>query len=287
MKIELSDTMLLAYLEGEVTQSQAAAIEAALAASPAEQRRLEALRRILGHLSSTPAELDEIDLVPRVRQAIATIPAPAPRRRHGWPLLAAAATLLVATSTLVAGGQLWSRAREAPAPPPADAFRVKSDQGRGAATELDRWVGITAYRVAPGARPQRVDGRVRQGDGLLFSFDNLGQAPFAHLMIFAVGAAGQVYWFYPAYEDAGSDPVSISIRERGSSAVELPDLIHHDVPVGPLAIYGVFTRAPLQVSAVEDAIAGLVRASRWDPGQPARLPIPGAGQEILRVRVEP
>ena len=37
MKIELSDTMLLAYLEGEVTQSQAAAIEAALAASPAPE----------------------------------------------------------------------------------------------------------------------------------------------------------------------------------------------------------------------------------------------------------
>lgn len=287
MKIELSDKMLLAYLEGEVTQSQAAAIEAALADAPAERRRLEALRRMLGHLSSTPAELDAIDLVPRVRQAIATMPAAAPRRGRGWPLLAAAAMLLVAASTLVAGGRMWPLAREAPVTPSADELRVKSDGEIEPAAALDRWVGITAYQVVPGAPPRRVDGRVRQGDGLLFAFDNLGRAPFDHLMIFAVDSAGLVYWFYPAYEDAASDPASISIRGRGSSAVELPDLIHHDVPAGPLAIYGVFTRAPLRVSEVERAIAALVRGARWDPRQPPRLPIPGAGQQILPVRVEP
>src|SRR5690606_27654335 len=106
-------------------------------------------------------------------------------------------------------------------------------------------------------QPARVAGHMRKGDGLLFSFDNLGPAPFAYLMIFAVDGAGEVYWFHPAYEDAGTDPRSIAVSGQGGSAVELPDLVHHDVPAGRLAIYGLFTRAPVRVSTVERTVAEL------------------------------
>jgi hypothetical protein len=315
MKIDLSDKMLLAYLEGEVTQSQAAAIDAALADAPADRRRLERLRAMLGHLAGTPEELDAVDLVPQVRQAIAALPAPAPRQRQVWPLLAAAAALLVTTSSLVAGGLLSgeratmnegavAQGRASGGDPE---FRVKSAQGQAGPTEAqahaesDRWVGITAYRVPADAAeepPRRVSDRMRRGDGLLFSFDNLGPAPFAYLMIFAVDGAGEVYWFHPAYEDAGADPVSISITgsiadttgatgERGQSAIELPDLVHHDYRAGELAIYGLFTRAPVHVSAVEGAIATLVRSGSWNVAQPPRLPIPDSGQQVVPVQVEP
>jgi hypothetical protein len=308
MKIDLSDKTLLAYLEGEVTQSQAAAIEAALADAPADRRRLERLRSMLGHLTGSDQALDAVDLVPQVRQAIAALPAPAPRRHQLWPFLAAAAMLLVATSGLLAGGWLSGRATDVGEVAHGTAgeheFRAKSAQGQAGAgaralAESDRWVGVTAYRVPVGEAqkpPQRVSGRVRRGDGLLFSFDNLGPAPFAYLMIFAVDGAGEVYWFHPAYEDAAADPVSLLIqaagnsaggRERGQSAIELLDLVHHDYPAGGLALYGLFTRAPVRVSTVEAAITGLVRSGAWNVARPPRLPVPDSGQRIVPLQVEP
>lgn len=306
MKTDLSDKTLLAYLEGEVTQSQAVAIEAALADAPADRRRLERLRTMLGHLAASDDALDAVDLVPELRRAITALPAPAPRRHQLWPFLAAAAMLLVTTTGLLAGGWLGrpdpGGLAQGTAGDPE--FRAKSAQGRDgdaaarAAAESDRWVGITAYRVPadqPEAPPRRVDDRVRRGDGLLFSFDNLGPAPFTHLMIFAVDGAGEVYWFHPAYEDAATDPVSISVqaaagaagRERGQSAIELPDLVHHDYPAGKLAVYGLFTRAPVRVSTVEAAIAASVRSGAWNVARPPRLPIPGSGQKIVPLQVAP
>lgn len=287
MKIDLSDKTLLAYLEGEVTQSQAAAIDAALADAPADQRRLERLREMLGHLAGAPDELDQIDLVPAVRGAIGAMPVPAPRRRQTWPLLAMAAVMLLATSGLVANQLAGSGVGQE-----GDGeFRAKAAGARALAAADDRWVGVTAYRVAADApaeaQPQQLSERMRRGDGLLFSFDNLGPTPFDYLMIFAVDSAGEVYWFYPAYEQAGADPASIAIRARGQRGVELPDLIRHAFPAGPLAIYGVFTRAPLQVSRVEEAIAALVRTGAWSASRPPRLAIAGAGQEVVSVRVEP
>jgi hypothetical protein len=287
MKIDLSDKTLLAYLEGEVTQSEAAAIDAALADAPSDQRRLERLREMLGHLAGAPDELDRIDLVPAVRGAIGAMPAPAPRRRQTWPLLAMAAVMLLAATGLVANQLAGSGAGQ----DGADEFRAKAAGEHTAAAENDRWVGVTAYRVpadAPAeAQPWQLGERMRRGDGLLFSFDNLGPTPFDYLMIFAVDSAGEVYWFYPAYEQADADPGSIAIRGRGQRAVELPDLIRHAFPAGSLAIYGVFTRVPLQVSRVEEAIAALVRAGAWSASQPPRLAIPDAGQEVVPVKVEP
>lgn len=308
MKIELSDKTLLAYLEGEVTQSQAAAIEAALADAPADQRRLERLREMLGHLAGAPDELDQIDLVPAVRSAITAMPAPAARRRQTWPFLAMAAVMLLAAGSLVAnrfagsaagpgsggaGGQTGGSGAGAAAPVEMGdpEFRAKAAGADTPGAANDRWVNVTAYRVAAdapaGAEPAPLGTRMRTGDGLLFSFDNLGPKPFGYLMIFAVDRAGEVYWFYPAYEQAGADPASLDIRRQGQRAVELPDLIRHAFPAGPLAIYGVFTHAPLHVSRVEESIAALVRAGAWNASQPPRLALPDTGQEVAAVKVEP
>lgn len=324
MKIELSDKTLLAYLEGEVTQSQAAAIEAALADAPADRRRLERLREMLGHLAGAPDELDQIDLVPAVRGAIAAMPAPAARRRQTWPFLAMAAVMLLAAGSLVAnrfagsagsaggaggqgGDQTAGGAATGGAAPADTEFRAKAAGPDTPGAANDRWVNVTAYRVAAdapaGAEPEPLGARMRTGDGLLFSFDNLGPKPFGYLMIFAVDRAGEVYWFYPAYEQAGADPASLDIRgdirgdvrgqgrgstpAEGQRAVELPDLIRHAFPAGPLAIYGVFTHTPLRVSRVEESIAALVRAGAWNASQPPRLALPDAGQEVAAVKVEP
>lgn len=293
MKTELSDKTLLAYLEGEVTQSEAAAIEAALADAPADQRRLERLREMLGHLAGAPDELERIDLVPAVRRAITDMPAAAPRRRQAWPFLAMAAVMLLAASGLVAKRYAGDAAGQGEGGQAAgdSEFRAKAAGPDTPGAASDRWVNVSAYRVAAdapaGARPEPLGQRLRPGDGLLFSFDNLGATPFGYLMIFAVDGAGEVYWFYPAYEQAGADPASISIRGQGPRAVELPDLIRHSFPAGPLAIYGVFTHAPLRVSRIEESIAALVRAGTWNAGQPPRLAIPDAGQDVAAVRVTP
>jgi len=269
MSSKLDTRELAAYLEDEVTASEARAIEAALAGDAEARKRLGELRALGDALSAPLPELERVELTSRVRKALAE-PAPSPsgrRRPRTWMLGAAAA--LAAAFALVVGARP-ERSQDAE-------FRAKS---AAIAPNGARWAGIEVHRVDATGASERVRERLSPRDGLVFSYTNLGPAPFEYLMIFAVDAQGRVYWFYPAYEQAGTDPAAVAIQKR-TSETRLPDVVHHDFAPGTLSIHGLFARRALRVSRVE----------AWIGEHGARLesapPLPETSLHGVEVRVEP
>src|SRR5262245_52209400 len=83
----LSSRTLGAFLEGEVTRSEAEQIEAKLHDCALSRRRLERIAEIRRSLTELPDELDGVDLVDGVRQAIMAGSAAPVRAARGrwWP----------------------------------------------------------------------------------------------------------------------------------------------------------------------------------------------------------
>jgi hypothetical protein len=255
---------LAAYLEGEVTGSESAALEAQLAEMPAARRSLARLRDTRDALGAPIPELEGIDLAPRVARALR---APAPPERRRVPLWAGLLTAGALAAVVLA---LSLR--------PSDEFRVKSASG-GDDRATDRWAGVQVYHVEGSGKPRRLGDRVSAREGLLFSYTNLGPRPFESLMLFAVDARGEVRWFYPAYESPGTNPTSVPIKP-GEAEVALADAVYHDFPAGPLVLYGVFSHRPLRVLEVESVVGGT-------HGAPARLPFPDVAVRRLTTRIDP
>jgi len=263
----ISTETLAAYLEGELTQSESAHLSEELREDADAQRRLEQTRRIFDVLRRQDSELEGLDLVVGVRQALLEPPKPTWRRPAGW---------LAACSVAAAAGVAFFAAFRTPTVADSE-FRARSVSPNAA--EGTRWAGIKMYRSRPGAEPELVQGRVSRHDGLLFAYSNLGARPFDCLMLFAVGASGQIHWFYPAYEQLGENPQSIRI-EHGSADVMLNDVVRHRYAPGPLSVYALFSRQPLRVLEVE----------RWlgqQQGQPPnRTPFGDTSLQRVSVKVE-
>ncbi len=98
------------------------------------------------------------------------------------------------------------------------------------------------------------------------------------MMVYAVDAAGEVRWFYPAYEAAGTNPSSIAIQAGAN--VLLAEVIRHPFAAGPLTLQALFSRAPLRVSQVEAWLA-------TRPAADAAPPWPDVYRQILISSVEP
>jgi hypothetical protein len=256
---------LAAYLEGEVTASEAAALEAQLAERPAARRRLAELREMGAALGQPVPELEAIDLAARVGRAIRS-PAPIPRRRTPvWAGLLALGAAGAAAAILVGS-------------PRHDEFLARS--AAAGSTDGERWAGVQAYRVGEAAgAPRPLGEQMAAGDALVFSYTNLGPRPFAYLMIFAVDARGEVRWFQPAYETPGSDPPSIGVA-AGQAEAPLGEVVRHDFAPGPLVIYAVFSRQPLHVRQVEAVVGGA-------RGAPAGLPFEDTVVRRLSTQITP
>ncbi|HKE15076.1 MAG TPA: hypothetical protein VKB80_09440 [Kofleriaceae bacterium] len=254
---ELSTETLVRYVLGEMTRSESEEAERAIADSRRLQARVAELRAMMDELARPPGWVAGTDLVGEVRARMAR-PPEAPARRRGW-VVGGMAVAAAAVAILVVRGS---------GEPDGSGFRVKGS----AAADPDRWVGIELSRGD--AQPPIAPGQRLSAGELMVRYTNLGPAPFDYLMVFAVDAAGQVAWFYPAYERAGTDPAAIRI-ERG--AARLPDLIEHRFAPGRLTVCGLFLRRPLTVGKVEAALAGRQPA----PGE--RLPFSDAGQHCFDV----
>ena len=277
----VSPHLLVAYVDGDVTPSQAAAVERALEQSPELRRRADDLRRITTTLSGPVAELDAVDLTASVRAAAAEIArerrdrAAAPRVRWfwRWPAfagLAAAGMAALALLVVRPGGHPDGAGDD------EAGMRAKS-AGGAAASAPERWAGISAYRVTEGGSPERLGARISSDDGLLFTYTNLGARPFTHLMIFAVDASGQVRWFHPAYQQAGTNPASITIEANAN--VPLAEVVRHPFAAGPATVQALFSRRPLRVDEVE---AWLERR----PASNAAPPWPDTYRQIFTTSVE-
>ncbi|MFZ5897019.1 MAG: anti-sigma factor family protein [Myxococcota bacterium] len=257
---------LAAYLEGEITASERAGIEAELRDSADARRTLDQLQNVKNLLATPAVDLESIDLASRVRAAVRH-PAggrKAARRQRWSPLWLGGLAACV-------GGVLFIVAR------PNDDAEFRSKANATISSEGNRWAGIQVYRVSDGGAPERLSARMAPHDGLLFAYTNLGKQPFNYLMIFAVDAANQVRWFYPAYETVGTNPKSIAI-ERGRANVALGDLVQHDLADGALTLYALFTKEPASVLEIEAWVK--------EHGRPmGESPVPGGLLQRLDVQV--
>ena len=115
------------------------------------------------------------------------------------------------------------------------------------------------------AETQRAGNVVRTDESLAFSYVNPPSIGACCVMVFARDAAGRIFWFWPAWENAAEDPQSLPISASGS-AVELPEAVRHALQPGPLTIVGLFTPKPLHVREVEAAVANGLEGLQAFPG---------------------
>ncbi|HET7542632.1 MAG TPA: hypothetical protein VFK05_22330 [Polyangiaceae bacterium] len=231
---------LAAHLEDEVTPSERAAIEAELRESASARRTLEQLRNLKELLAAPAPNLENMDLAARVRVAVRKeqkAPPPPPRARR------LAAFLLGGLAACIGCALFFSHRQ-----PEFSEFRAKGDDSP--LLEGRRWAGIQVHRLGERDNVEPLGATLSRNDGLLFSYTNLGQKPFDYLMIFGADAAGEVHWFYPAYESTAQNPVSIAIA-HGRANAPLGELVQQDLAEGPLVLYALFTKQPLSVLEVE------------------------------------
>lgn len=260
--------LLTAYLEGEVTASERAKIEAELNDSAEARRTLEQLRKVSKLLGAPAPELESMDLTARVRAAVRQpAPLPTPRSRRLASLWLGLAACLGAVALFALNPQQTRN---------DDSSEFHTKANRTAGSEGNRWAGIQIFRVRGGAAPERLGGEMKSGDGLVFSYTNLGEHPFEYLMIFAVDGENQVRWFYPAYESAGTNPESIAI-ERGHASVALGELLQHDFADGSLSIYALFTNVKANVLQIENWVK--------QHGAPTESPVPDGVLQRIDTRV--
>lgn len=171
----------------------------------------------------------------------------APRRRVlPWRVLAAAAVVLLVlpASYLVFRG-VGDR----------DSFRARG-QRAGLPPALSTLAGVEPL-VVRGDRWSALHGgsRMLPGDGLAFRYDNISDRRL-YLMAFAVDAAGEVHWFYPAYRSARTDPASVAL-EPGVRGRLLPEVAQPEgVPSGRLRVVCLVSGASTTVKQVERRVAG-------------------------------
>jgi hypothetical protein len=101
---------------------------------------------------------------------------------------------------------------------------------------------------------QRAGSVVRAGESLAFSYVNPAPVGDCCLLVFARDAAGHVFWFWPAWNDAADDPTSLPIAST-AEPVELTEAVRQPLEPGALTIVGLFTPRPLHVRQVEAAVA--------------------------------
>lgn len=223
---------LLQYIEGELTVAQAQKLEAELSRSAVLRDEHARVKRLTTQLGADEPEFAGVDLVPELHRLM-VLPAARGQSRT-WRTLAAAGVAVAA-----AAGIAFVVVSTEP-PSPAE-FQV-----RGSNEDAAKWVGLEVYQ----ADHSPLDEVVHRRQALAFSYRNTGPNPFGYLMIFARDTRGRVFWFYPEWTDAKTDPASIPIG-ASDSAVHLRELITHEYELGPLTLHALFTRRPLRVTDVE------------------------------------
>lgn len=126
---------------------------------------------------------------------------------------------------------------------------------------------LRVFRVEGGAGSALgADAAIQRGDELAFAYRNpLGRA---WLLVFAVDATGNVYWFHPAWTDAAEDPLAIPAT-RSEELVELPSATAHAWSASPVTVYAWLSDQRRSVREVEAVL------------KPGALSVP-AGDVLLR-----
>lgn len=187
-----------------------------------------------------------------------------PTRREWprWPFVAvpAALAMVVALSVRPSDPEL-----------PEPEFRARG--GNVASEDMHARLGAQLFESEPGSREHgrglSEGATIEQGRGLTFRvFNRTGKS--IYLMLFAVDAARDVHWFYPAYVDARSNPESIRL-DASMQVTDLPEGVVPSSPAaGPFVVHAVFSSTPLKVSSIEQRV------------EQGALPPPGASSIVER-----
>ncbi|PZR12241.1 MAG: hypothetical protein DI536_15145 [Archangium gephyra] len=247
--LEPDDEELLRFAAGEVPAERAARLEAWARGEPSRAARVAEAKALVAAL--VPNQ-EPIDLLAGVERRIAL------RRRRTWQRRA------IITAAAVACLSVWW-ARQ------PDEVRIK-----GTTLNADQWAGVELYRLE-GTTPARLGETMEPNDSLLVAYRNGGQQPFTHLLVFGVASSGELYWYYPAWDNADDDPQAIAI-EPNDRLLELHERITHELPRGRLVLHAVFARRPLRVSEIERLAA---QANALSP-----LPLPETAQQRIVVEVQ-
>ncbi len=244
----------LRFHEGQLTLSRSQELQDGHLQCEVCRAAQDEAKALLERLLDVPPEVAKLDLVPSVIAAVAQPQRPAWRRWIWAPALA---------SAVLVGFGLRNVQPE---------FRSKGAEVK----TMDAWVGLEVYAVEGRVtRPLR-GAAIQPCAALAFSYRNIEEArDFSRLMIFGVHERGEVYWYYPAYVDASSDPVSILVPISGGGA--LPDRISHDLEPGALRLYALFSGRPYSVKEIEALLKSVPSGGR--------LPLANTGQHIIRLEV--
>jgi anti-sigma factor RsiW len=108
----------------------------------------------------------------------------------------------------------------------------------------------------------RTNSTIAAGAALSLDAFRTARAPKA-FMAFAIDAGGEVHWLHPAYEDAASNPHSLTLAHEGF--LRLPESVVLDQPnTGALQLVCLFSKEALTVKQVEAAIAAKSFATLGD-----------------------
>jgi hypothetical protein len=256
----------LRRLDGEVMANRLVELDAHLAGCTSCRREATKLDDMAGALRA-PMIGVPADTVTRVLARLDDA-TPAPRRRWPWALgtlAAAAAAAAAAAVALVL----------------ALPTREGSDfQARGhVARDLTRQAGIEIYALGSELRPLADGSQVTRDTAYVASYRNLRDVP-AHALVFAIDAAREVHWLYPAFSDAATDPAAVILASTQAPVLFTDSVVLDDVALGELTLVTVISDAALHVSAVEqlprDARTRHVLRARW----------PDAVVHMTRVDVE-
>ncbi len=95
---------------------------------------------------------------------------------------------------------------------------------------------------------------MQPGDGFSFRIVNeTGQQWYAS--IFAIDAAREVHWFFPAWGEPHQRPTSIRVEARPRIQALAEGVTPENLAAGPLSLCAVFSRAPIQSAWIEQQLS--------------------------------
>lgn len=170
---------------------------------------------------------------------------PAPRWAFGRLALAsgglAAALLAVVALTLFQSAPLSTDGT----------FRAR---GGAAKAPLHALAGCEVSLVEGKHRQPAREGAILGQAALAFEVTNATKEPL-YLLAFAIDAANEVHWFYPAYTRAADNPMALKMA-AGTRKRTLPQLVRPGDPaLGALRIVTVLSLQPRRVKEVEALLA--------------------------------
>lgn len=143
-------------------------------------------------------------------------------------------------------------------------------------------VGITLRTLQGGvaSSPLVTGQHVAPDAAFVAGYRNLLGAGQAYLAAFAIDAAGELHWLYPAFTEPSQDPSSLPLPPAPTESL-LGDAVELEgAAPGPMRLFTVVTEEPLKVSAVE----ALPAAERSRSRLRARFPTAQIEEVTVEVR---